>query len=137
MSFFNRLFGGFGKQQSPEATPAQETKPVVKTPKPRKQRRKPEPVAAAPAAEPEVKIVNFDFDKTNPKMGSLELDWNPEFVALLRSHGYPGRSDEDVVDAWLNDVCRNILSQAAEPTSFDSSKYVIRTDIGDGRSEIR
>jgi len=142
MSFFNRLFGGLGGTQPlVETLPAPEykteTTTTVKISKPRKPRKKPEPVVAAPVVEPEVKIVNFDFDKTNPKLGSLELDWNPEFVTLLRTHGYPGRNDEDVVDAWLNDVCRNILAQAAEPTPFESSRYVVRTDIGDGRSEIR
>jgi len=50
---------------------------------------KKKPVEAAPEInilKPDVKILKFDFDPANPKMGSLELDWNKEFIKLLIDH---------------------------------------------------
>jgi len=70
----------------------------------------------------------------------MELDWNAEFIEMLRQAGYRGVNPEALVDAWLNDVARNILASNPPPanatTNPDGSRYVSRRDIGDGRSEI-
>ena len=87
---------------------------------------------------PQVKVLKFDFDPENPQIGSMELDWNAEFIEMLRVNGYRGVNPEALVDAWLNDVARNIL--ASTPSNVQpietASRYVNRRDIGDGRSEI-
>ena len=83
-------------------------------------------------------MLGFDFDPQNPSMGSMELDWNAEFIQMLRNNGYRGASPEDLVDAWLNDVARNILrSNEQNPPTMDNTRYVTRTNIGDGRTEIK
>jgi hypothetical protein len=112
-----------------------ETKPK-KPRKPRAQKALPEaPVAVtepAPVA-PEVKVLKLDFDPANPRMGSLELDWNAEFIDLLKQHGYPGNSPEDVVDAWLNDICRTIIGQNNQAPD---NRYVNKRNLGDGMTEV-
>lgn len=123
--------------------PAVEQVPVVSEPKPKPVRKprvkkpKPEPVPEAPA--PEVKVLKMDFDINNPRMGSMELDWNDQFIELLKKHGYQGATPEDLVDAWLNDICRNILSNpfpGGNVTNLDAARYVRRQDLGDGKTEV-
>jgi len=146
MSFFNSLFGWAKPQdykipEQPMFTTVSvttETKPK----KPRKPRAKktepaPEPQAETPVAAPEVKVLKLDFDPANPRMGSLELDWNAEFIDLLKKHGYPGNSAEDVVDAWLNDICRTIIAgnNPGNVANFDN-RYVNKRNLGDGKTEV-
>jgi len=129
------LFDLFKKK--PEETKAVEAAapPVEKIKKPRKPRVKkpvPEPVIEEKAiAAPEVKVLKMDFDPTNPRLGSMELDWNPEFVETLRQAGYSGIKEEDIVDAWLRDVCRTI---ANDIPSFDNVRYIQRQDAGNGKT---
>jgi hypothetical protein len=109
--------------------------------KPRKPRVKKEKPAAKPKVEPRVDILKFDFDPSNPKLGSIELDWNKEFVELLSIHGYIGKSDEEIVDKWLNDVCKNIASNEFQGDNVKTSalagnNLVKRTPLGDGKTEI-
>jgi len=62
--------------------------------------------------EPWVHILNITPDSTdNPSHGNMELDWNDKFVEDLRESGYEGASDEQVVDLWLVDLCRNIAME--------------------------
>ena len=132
------LFDLFKKK--PEETKAVEAAapPVEKIKKPRKPRVKkpvPEPVIEEKTiAAPEVKVLKMDFDPTNPRLGSMELDWNPEFVSMLKEHGYQGDKDEDVVDAWLTDVCKTI-SQNEFPMS-ENVRYIQRRDLGGGKTEF-
>ena len=117
-------------ESAPPAVTKTNSEPKVK--KPRKKKEKPVKV------EPRVNVVGFDFDPQNPSMGSMELDWNAEFIEMLRANGYRGINPEDLVDAWLNDVARNILrSNEQNPPNLDGSRYVTRTSIGDGRTEIK
>jgi hypothetical protein len=107
------IFNWFKKEQ-----PKVEEIPVVvesqiennKPKKPRKPRVKKETPAPPPKVEPKVDIIKFDFDQKDPRLGSIELDWNSEFVELLVNHGYIGNSEEEIVDKWLNDVCRTIIA---------------------------
>lgn len=142
MSLFDALFGWTKPRELkvPEqpmytTVTVTETKPV-KPRKPRVKKPKPEPVA--PPA-PEVKVIKMDFDLNNPRLGSMELDWNDQFIELLKQHGYQGASPEDLVDAWLNDICRNIISNpfpGGNVTSLDAARYVRRQDLGDGKTEV-
>ena len=146
MSLFDALFGWTKPRELkiPEqpmftsVTVTTETKPK----KPRKPRAKkaepvPEPVVAK--IEPRVVVTNLDFDPKNPRLGSLELDWNEEFIILLQEHGYAGGSAEEIIDAWLNDICRNILNNqfpGAKVTSIEAARFVNRQNLGDGKTEV-
>lgn len=96
--------------------------------------------SATRAGEPYVEIVKIDIDKNNPSYGSFELDWNEHFIKKLRSMGYPGETDETVVDLWFQSVCRNILmetyEQDAANRSSDNIRYINRKNIGNGKTEI-
>jgi len=58
--------------------------------------------------EPWIAIINSGFD---PQQGIdgvfFEFDWNETWIEFLRSNGYSGRSDEQVIDEWFADVCRS------------------------------
>lgn len=61
--------------------------------------------------EPYVNVLKLDVNPENAKAGYMELDWNDHFVKFLHDNGYTGKSDEDVVNKWFNDVCRTVLVQ--------------------------
>jgi hypothetical protein len=148
MSILDSLFGWAKPKESkiPEqpmyttVTVTTESKPK-KPRKPRVKKPAPEPVAEKPAvaADPVVKVVKLDFDPANPRLGSLELDWNDEFIQLLAQHGYQGGKPEEIVDAWLNDICRTILSNqypGSNVTNLDNARFVKRQNLGDGKTEV-
>jgi hypothetical protein len=144
MGILDKLFGKSIKTEinktadasdvsAPSAVNQTSTKPKPKkTRKPRVKKEEPK------KEEPRVSVLGFDFDPQNPSMGSMELDWNAEFIEVLRSHGYRGVNPEDLVDAWLNDVARNILrSNEQNPPNLDNTRYVTRTDLGNGFTEVK
>jgi hypothetical protein len=95
---------------------------------------------ATKAKEPYIDIVKVDLNENNPSYGSFELDWNEHFVKKLRDLGYPGESDEVVVDLWFQSVCRNILMETYEQEAAnrsDNIRYISRRDLGDGKTEVR
>jgi hypothetical protein len=61
--------------------------------------------------EPWVRIVNVGFNKEEPSQGELELDWNDLFVAQLKEAGYEGFADEQIVNNWLSELCKNIAME--------------------------
>ncbi len=94
---------------------------------------------ATKAKVPYIDIVKVDIDEKDPSYGSFELDWNVYFVNKLRSMGYPGDSDEIVVDLWFQSVCRNILMETYEQdvaNRGDNVRYINRRDLGDGKTEV-
>lgn len=102
-----------------------------------------DPKAAATASnEPYVEIVTIDLNPDNPSLGSFELDWNEQFIKKLRAMGYPGPTDEVVIDLWFQDVCRNILletyeqEQANRSMGSDNIRYINRKDLGGGKTEV-
>ena len=58
--------------------------------------------------EPWIGIVNSGFD---PEQGIdgvfFEFDWNQQWIEYLRTNGYSGRTDEQVIDDWFTEVCRS------------------------------
>jgi hypothetical protein len=134
------MFNWFNKKKEEPIVEA----PVVvieqPTPKkPKKPRVKKEKVVP-PKVEPKVDILKFDFDPRDPRLGSIELDWNTEFVELLVYHGYVGNTEEDIVDKWLNDVCRNIVANQYPGTntsmSLSGNNIVNKKDLGSGKTEV-
>lgn len=62
--------------------------------------------------EPWVNVIKIGINPENPGAGFFELDWNDEFVEFLQQSGYDGRSDEEIVNKWFNQVCNTVLLQA-------------------------
>lgn len=88
--------------------------------------------------EPYIDIITVEVDNENPSYGSFELDWNEFFVKKLRSMGYPGDTDEVVVDLWFQSVCRNILMETWEQDAANQEnvRYINRKDLGNGKIEV-
>lgn len=88
--------------------------------------------------EPYIDIVTVEIDSDNPSFGSFELDWNHHFVNKLRKMGYPGDTDEVVVDLWFQSVCRNILMETYEQDAAtqDNIRYINKKDLGNGKIEV-
>lgn len=91
---------------------------------------------ATQAQEPYVSIVSVEVDSAQPGNGSFELDWNEHFVTKLIRHGYTGKSDEQIVDQWFQDVCRHVVMETYEQYEANNTARVSRRDLGDGRQEI-
>lgn len=99
--------------------------------------------------EPRIEITGFAVNPDNPGEGAFEFDWNKEFINKLINEGYTGRSDEDLVEQWFSDVCRNVVLETYEQEKarigqmqdFDDMNYrppslVKRRDLGNNRSEF-
>ncbi len=88
--------------------------------------------------EPYIEVIGLDIDANNPVQGAFELDWNEYFVEELRSKGFNGATDEDIVDQWFNQVCKNVaLSTWEQYNTEGRSGFVQTTDLGDGRKEVK
>jgi hypothetical protein len=90
---------------------------------------------ATEAKEPYVSIVRVELDPAQPGNGSFELDWNEYFVNKLVRNGYSGKSDEQIVDQWFQDVCRHVVLETYEQYDANTVR-VTKRDLGNGRSEI-
>lgn len=88
--------------------------------------------------EPRIKVVQIDFPEDDPRQGSFELEWNQAFIQWLRLAGYPGTTDEQVVDLWFQDMCKNVAMETWEQYDADPSNrnYVQVEDIGNGRKSV-
>jgi hypothetical protein len=115
---------------------------TAKTKKPRKPKvtKSPKEIATE-KGEPYISVLNVDIDKKNLSNGSFELDWNDTFIKDLRAAGYPGKTDEDVVDMWFRNICRNVLAETfeqevAQKNTPDNVRYINRRPGEDGRTEV-
>lgn len=61
--------------------------------------------------KPYVEVISVNFDEKNPGQGYFELDWNKHFIEQLYEAGYSGSTDEEVVDQWFTELCRNIAEE--------------------------
>lgn len=94
---------------------------------------------ATQRGEPWVQVVSFDVDPNNMSNGAIELDYNDIFVARLVKAGYRGKNDQQIVDQWFTDVCRNVVMETYEQEMADPEKRTSTTnrrDLGGGRSEF-
>lgn len=100
--------------------------------------KKNDPKALATAAgEPWVNVLGIEVDPENPGAGAFELDWNDIFVARLIKSGYQGKTDQDIVDNWFQDVCRHVVMETyAQEQADPANRPSNRKDLGNGRTEI-
>ena len=73
-------------------------------------------------SEPWVNMPDIKWDPNDPSRSYFELDYNEHFVEFLRANNYTGVSEEEIVEKWLNTVCRSVAAEMAmEDPSFVSS----------------
>lgn len=62
--------------------------------------------------EPWVEIIGEEFETDDfdgqTNIG-LKLDWNKAFIKLLKSKGFTGRSEDELVEKWLVTLNRSLL----------------------------
>lgn len=76
---------------------------------------------AALLKEPWVSIVEEGLDQTQGPNGFFFVfDWNEHWIEMLRAAGYEGDSEDELMEKWFTDVCRNEVMQSA-PIPFNSS----------------
>ena len=126
MGIKDKLKGLIGKKEQPKKT--------------NKKKQISEKELATKNKEPYINILSMDVDPENLNEGAFELDWNDIFIARLLKAGYQGKEDQDLVDQWFQNVCRNVVletyqqEQAMNPTT--QGVKVNKRDLGDGKSEV-
>lgn len=86
--------------------------------------------------EPWVSVLDTHVNKNNIRNGFFELDWNEYFVLQLRSAGYTGSTDEEIVDTWFSELCRNVGNDEGINMDRRGSGFVNKALRDDGRTEI-
>lgn len=74
---------------------------------------------ATDQGEPYVNVVQAFVNPKDPKNGYFEIDWNEYFIALLKEHGYQGNSDEELIDQWFKNLCRNMLEEDIQNLNYN------------------
>jgi len=126
MGIKDKLKGLIGKKEQPKKTS--------------KKKQISDKELATKNKEPYINILSMDVDPENLNEGAFELDWNDIFIARLIKAGYQGKEDQDLVDQWFQNVCRNVVletyqqEQAMNPTT--QGVKVNKRDLGDGKSEV-
>jgi hypothetical protein len=120
--------------------------PKVEAPKKPREKKQPELTAkekATQAGEPYINVLSMELDPNNIHEGAFELDWNSIFITQLVKAGYMKKkedTDQDIVDRWFQDVCRNIALEMYEQIQADPDNRDLRNvrtrDIGNGRTEV-
>lgn len=86
--------------------------------------------------EPWVSVLETHINQENIRNGFFELDWNEYFILQLKTAGYSGDSEEQIVDAWFSELCKNVGTEAGVNMDRRSSGYVQRALRDDGKTEI-
>jgi hypothetical protein len=93
--------------------------------------------AATANKEPWVAVLQTHVNPESPRNGFFELDWNEYFVLMLRNNGYTGITDEEIVDQWFSDLCREVGSEENVPgMDRRGAGYVNVNNLGNGKSEV-
>jgi hypothetical protein len=77
-----------------------------------------------------VRVVGMELDEDSPGQGYFELDFNDNFVEYLAKSGYEGVEQDQIVDNWFSDLCKNIVLQDLEDE--DGIRKSVMTDSKDG-----
>ena len=91
-------------------------------------------IAKNKSEQPWVKVLNMNVNQDNPRNGFFELDWNDEFVNMLKQHGYQGETQEEIVDRWFQTLCRTIGNEQGQDITGAGYVQINRRD--DGKTEV-
>ena len=129
---FNKLKNLFSKAAAKEPVKVKSNKTVAK--------KKTAKELATEQGEPWVDVISVELDPDNVGNGAFELDWNDTFVARLVKAGYKGKTDQQIVDQWFQDICRNVVMENFEQYEANlprtDARNLTRNDLGNGRSEL-
>lgn len=121
-------------------------KPAVKTRAKKVEAVKPAPARtkkiltpkeeATKKKQPWVAVLDTHVNPENPSNGFFELDWNEYFVLQLTDAGYSGDNEEEIVDQWFKNLCRNIGGEAGMDMDRRASGFINVQQIAGGKAEI-
>ena len=137
-NFFKKKSTESTVEPAVESTPEKIEPPQAKKPKSVKPKKTAKELATE-KGEPYVNIESVELDPENIGNGAFELDWNEIFVAKLIRAGYKGKDDQQIVDQWFQDVCRNVVLETFEQYEANNPRPpsgIQRKDLGGGRSEV-
>lgn len=134
MSLKNTLKKIFGINEMNEAIA--ETRAIAREAAAKEQANLSPKELATQNKEPWVCVLNTHVNKENIRNGFFELDWNEYFVLQLRSAGYRGESDEEIVNQWFTELCKNVAAEEGIDMSRRGTGYINVNNIGNGRSEV-
>lgn len=86
--------------------------------------------------EPWISVLETHVNKENIRNGFFELDWNEYFVLQLKAEGYAGTTDEEIVDQWFQELCRNVGAESGVNMERRGSGFINRALRDDGRTEV-
>lgn len=86
--------------------------------------------------EPWVGVIETHVNKDNVRNGFFELDWNEYFILQLKSAGYKGQTDEEIVDTWFQELCRNVGAEEGIDMDRRGSGFINRALRDDGLTEV-
>ena len=92
--------------------------------------------AATAKKEPYIAVLDTHINKDNVRNGFFELDWNEYFIVQLTEAGYRGNNDEEIVDQWFKDLCRDVATDEGVSMDRRGAGYINVKNLGGGRSEI-
>jgi len=88
--------------------------------------------------EPWVAVIESNFNSEEGLSGfSVKLDYNDAFVEFLRANGFDGMVDEQLVNEWFNELCKQIATEdelldeipsLLNPSVSPTSKSIIGKD---------
>lgn len=66
--------------------------------------------------DPYFRVLSGDFvtGKNGDGQMTFELDWNTRFAEQLSANGWPGYSEDQIVNNWFEDVCRQMVTDDVE-----------------------
>ena len=95
--------------------------------------------------EPWVGVVHSEYTAGELSDGfSFELDWNTEFVKLLKHEGYSGATEEEIVEQWFEDKATEqylgiLGEEMSEMTETDDwsvpATHISRETTEDGKTK--
>jgi hypothetical protein len=85
--------------------------------------------------EPWVAVLTTQVNKENIRNGFFELDWNEHFIRELRLNGYQGDTEEEIVDKWFTELCRNVGQEQGLDMNRRGVGYINVNNLGNGRTE--
>lgn len=98
-----------------------------------------ERICASIKGEPWFKIIGGEHVNNGPNATmAFELDWNDEFVRDLEKQGWTAATDDQIVNLWFEEACRQMLLMEPLDEDIDEIQSTSRTRKNrsdDGRAE--
>jgi DNA-binding transcriptional regulator YdaS (Cro superfamily) len=95
-----------------------------------------EKAAATAQKLPYIAVLKTHVNDQNLRNGFFELDWNEYFIIQLKAEGYEGETEEQLVDQWWREICRNVAAEDGLSVERRASGYINVNRLGNGKTEI-